>query len=335
MSNATRELQHYGVLDGWRAVSILLVLVTHLLPIGPKSWDLNASAGVAGMALFFTLSGFLITGFLLKNDSVAVFLVRRIFRIVPLAWLYLAIALPLTGAAAAAYPANFFFYANVPPFWLGTATDHFWSLCVEVHFYACISILFGLLGVRGLRLIVPIAIAVTCYRAWTGAPVSIVTWLRIDEILAGSILALMFFGSLGQRPLRLLAWLNPYALLALLLLSSHPAGGALNYLRPYLAAALVGATLVGKERALTRLLVRKPMRYIAAISFALYVIHPLLAWSWLGSGTGWIKYIKRPLLVAALLALAHLSTFQFESRCIALGKRLSAVLLRRRASVGG
>ena len=49
------------VLDGWRAISILLVLATHLLPLGPKRLQLNVTSGTMGMSLFFTLSGFLIT----------------------------------------------------------------------------------------------------------------------------------------------------------------------------------------------------------------------------------------------------------------------------------
>jgi peptidoglycan/LPS O-acetylase OafA/YrhL len=74
-------------LDGWRGISILCVLAAHLLPLGPKSWQLNSAIGPLGMALFFTLSGFLITRFLLMHDNVLDFLTRRFFRIVPLAWL--------------------------------------------------------------------------------------------------------------------------------------------------------------------------------------------------------------------------------------------------------
>ena len=74
------------MLDGWRGISILLVLLAHLMPLGPKAWRLNETAGPLGMALFFTLSGFLITRFLLRNDSIAEFLIHRFFRIVPLAW---------------------------------------------------------------------------------------------------------------------------------------------------------------------------------------------------------------------------------------------------------
>ena len=74
MSDARDRL---AVLDSWRGISILLVLATHLLPLSPKSWRFNEMAGPMGMALFFTLSGFLITRFLLHHDSVVDFLTRR------------------------------------------------------------------------------------------------------------------------------------------------------------------------------------------------------------------------------------------------------------------
>ena len=57
----------FEVLDGWRGISIVAVLVCHLLPVGPRSWQLNAPVGAVGMALFFCLSGFLITTMLLRG----------------------------------------------------------------------------------------------------------------------------------------------------------------------------------------------------------------------------------------------------------------------------
>lgn len=83
--------EHLAVLDGWRGISILLVLATHLLPLGPKAWRLNEMTGPMGMALFFTLSGFLITRFLQRDAGLIDFLSRRLFRIVPLAWLTLTV----------------------------------------------------------------------------------------------------------------------------------------------------------------------------------------------------------------------------------------------------
>ena len=37
------------VLNGWRGLSIVMVLAAHLLPLGPKAWKLNYSAGIFGM----------------------------------------------------------------------------------------------------------------------------------------------------------------------------------------------------------------------------------------------------------------------------------------------
>ena len=330
--SANDESSRLNVLDGWRGISILLVLATHLMPVGPKAWELNYLTGLLGMSIFFTLSGFLITSFLLKHDSVIDFLIRRFFRIVPLAWVFIPIAMLYVAAPVDKWVAHFLFYANLPPFFVTRVTSHFWSLCMEVQFYVGIAILFRVLGVRGLMLLPVVALAVTVLRISAGVHVSIVTWLRIDEILAGCTLALVFNGRLGERPLDVLRWLNPYVVLALLLPACHEAGGAMNYLRPYLAATLVGITIMQPQRLMTRPLLSRPLKYIADVSYALYVVHPLLAATWLGSGEGLAKYAKRPLLFAAVFGIAHLSTFYFEHRCIDFGKRLSKAWRRRGAT---
>jgi peptidoglycan/LPS O-acetylase OafA/YrhL len=314
---------HLQVLDGWRGLSILAVLACHQLPLGPKSWGLNEPMGVLGMVVFFTLSGFLITSFLLRGHGVGDFLIRRICRIVPLAWLGLIVGLWMAHAGRALYLPNFLFYANLPPFHLTEVTAHFWSLGVEVQFYLTIALVYGVLGRRGLLVIPVVALAVTALRISAHEYVSIVTWLRVDEILAGGTLALLCAGEFGKAAKSALGWSNPYLLLVLLLASTHPAAGPLNYLRPYIAALLVGRTLIGPATAMHAPLRSRLLAYIAAISYALYVVHPLLGATWLGSGSTIVKYAKRPLLIMATFGVAHLSTFYYESRWIALGKRLS------------
>jgi peptidoglycan/LPS O-acetylase OafA/YrhL len=63
------------------------------------------------------------------------------------------------------------------------------------------------------------------------------------------------------------------------------------------------------------------MLFLAGISYALYVIHPILSESWLGSGDVVEKYAKRPLLFAVLFALAYVSTYCYERPLIELGKK--------------
>src|ERR1700759_4126058 len=86
-----RDTRKIPVLDGWRGISILSVLATHMLPLGPGGWG-NRFIGQVGMSLFFTLSGFLITGSLLERLDVVGFFIRRACRILPLAFAYATVA---------------------------------------------------------------------------------------------------------------------------------------------------------------------------------------------------------------------------------------------------
>jgi peptidoglycan/LPS O-acetylase OafA/YrhL len=300
-----------GMLDGWRAVSILLVLAGHMLPLGPKAWRLNESTATSGMSIFFTLSGFLIAGILIRNPSVPAFLAKRFARILPLAWLVLIVVLGLNSAARNEWLANLFFYANLPPFYLED-TGHFWSLCVEMQFYVSIAFAIAVFGRRGLW-VTPVALlAVTAFRIAMGAQTSIVTWLRVDEILAGGVLALTFYAPQGEQFRRWLANVPFYAVLLLFLGSSHPDLGALNYARPYLSALMVGITLARPISGVAPVLSSSAAAYIAKVSYAVYLFHPYSTHGWLGSGIGIEKYLKRPISFALTFALAHASTFYFE-----------------------
>ncbi len=318
--------QRFEVLDGWRGVSILFVLACHLLPLGPKIWQLNYTAGLIGMSLFLTLSGFLITHFLLNRPNVIDFLIRRLFRIVPLAWLYILVTLLIFPVNKEVWMAHLFFYANYPPKpFIPHVTEHLWSLCVEIHFYIGVAILVALLKKRGLLLIPFICLAITLLRVATGTHDSVLTHLRVDEILAGGVLALIYSNKLGVVLINFVTKLNAFVLIALLAISSHPQAGFMMYFRPYFAALLVGTTLMNPDNKLSQLLNNKVLFYIATVSYALYVIHPLLAVSWLGSGEGWEKYMKRPLLFSVLFLSAHISTFYYEKHFIAFGKKLTTV----------
>jgi peptidoglycan/LPS O-acetylase OafA/YrhL len=313
---------HIKVLDGWRGMSILLVLAAHLLPLGPKSWELNFATGVLGMVIFFILSGFLITSILLTNISVPQFLARRFFRVIPLAWLYCVVVMLLWSASPRSWVPHFLFYANLPPEDFIPMTEHIWSLCVEVQFYVAIAIWFKFMGVRGLYFLPWLALCFTALRAWNSVDAVIATYYRIDEILAGCTLALIWHGHIGKGLLEKIKKV-PLWLIAPLLIASCLHIGKLYLFRPYFAALLVAVTMLNPESKFSRLLSIRPLLFAASISYALYVIHPMLAHSWLGSGDILEKYAKRPILLFLLVSIAYISTHFYELRWIDLGKSLS------------
>jgi len=279
-----------------------------------------------GMSLFFTLSGFLITNHLINNKNITDFLLRRFFRIIPLAWLYILVVFFLTSANTQTYLAHLFFYANWPPMYLQNETSHFWSLCVEIQFYIAIAFIVTLLKDRGLMLIPVFCICFTLYRVLNDVHLAINTYYRIDEILAGGILALIYHNRISSVAKSILKKSNQYALIVLFIISCHPESGFMNYLRPYLGAALVGATLFNHRSHIVSSLNHKVLLYIATISYALYVIHGGLRHTWLGEGDTFEKYVKRPLLFAITFIMAHFSTFYYEKKCIIYGKNISLKL---------
>jgi peptidoglycan/LPS O-acetylase OafA/YrhL len=314
------------VLDGWRAVSILLVLAGHLLPLDAVLPGSNEASATAGMAIFFTLSGFLITRFLFDRPEWTPFLIRRLFRIIPLAWLAMLILFALQwgeGSSLSTLAANLFFYANLPPQQFMAGGGHLWSLCVEMQFYLGIALLVAAFGKRGLMVLPFLALAVTVLRISQGQTINVVTWLRLDEILAGATLALLHVGQFGDKARNLFAKTNFYLLALIAIACSFWVYTPLAYARPYAIAAMVGVTLWHAPLWLNTLLCSRPAAYIANISFALYVVHGVLMESWLGTGELVEKYLKRPLLIAATFALAHLSTYFFEARFIAMAKQLT------------
>lgn len=324
-------MNRLDVLDGWRGLSILFVLAAHLLPLGPKFLALNASSGLIGMALFFTLSGFLITAHFLRGGTLGEFFIRRFFRIAPLAWLGVAVASAWGVLPSDALMSHLLFYANWPPMSLSPVTAHYWSLCVEVQFYLGVALIFAIFRNRFFWPLLFLCLSVTIFRVYHGAYAAINTYFRVDEILAGSLLAFIYFGSgrwsdLSRRALQSIPLM---VLILALFLASHEIGGWLNYFRPYIAAALVGATLVKANTSIHSFLESKGLVYVAAISFALYVIHPFLGESWLGEGDRVERYLKRIPLFLVLWALAHISTFYFEKKFMQLGKSLSAYLCLR------
>ena len=297
-------------LDGLRAISICLVLAAHMLPLGPKSLLLNLTAGAMGMSLFFALSGFLIMRALL-SDPVLEFGVKRLARILPLAYLYMALAFVISGEPKESLLAQLAFVLNYHPELITPLTAHLWSLCVEVQFYVAAALVFAALGrQQGAALAWPCCVAITVLRIRSGAMLEIPTHLRVDEILVGACIATAPSALMERIVVGPGIWLLS---VGLWFAASLPESGALQYLRPYSAGLLLATTLIQSPGLVVDALGSRPLRYVATTSYAIYIIHPFTMAGWWNDGSVWERYfLKRPISMAATLAAAHVSTFYWE-----------------------
>src|SRR5438309_2549605 len=111
--------QHIKPLDGLRGLSILLVLFAHLWNSnGAPQWLFrlgdNVKVGLLGVEIFFFISGFLITGLLLKefvdrgSVDLKAFYWRRFVRIFPVFYFFLLITFVLSRTVASPIPNRYF-----------------------------------------------------------------------------------------------------------------------------------------------------------------------------------------------------------------------------------
>ena len=202
-------------LDGLRAISISIVLVSH-------AGYGNVVPGGLGVTIFFFLSGYLITTLLMEERErsgridIGKFYLRRALRLFPPLLVTLVIAYSLVilglldgGISWAGVLAQFLYFANYyslffdPGNTTAAGTGILWSLAVEEHFYLIYpAVLVGLfaLGLSTRRIAVVLAIACLAVLAWrmylAGLPNFEVqrtyysSDTRVDSIVFGCLLAL-------------------------------------------------------------------------------------------------------------------------------------------------
>ncbi|MDR3639321.1 MAG: acyltransferase [Isosphaeraceae bacterium] len=206
-------------LDGLRAVSIALVLVSHsydhkaagrLRPL----WEIVGN-GSLGVSIFFVISGYLITILLLREMdntgkiALQAFYFRRAFRILPACYLYLGVVLLLMyiGYSQPAYTEWLFSFAFLRDYYAafqpGPASDsyttHFWSLAVEEQFYIFWPVSLAVLGRRrgtwlalGLIVASPMSRVLTYYVLPGLRPdMGVMAHTRADTIMFGCLAALL------------------------------------------------------------------------------------------------------------------------------------------------
>jgi peptidoglycan/LPS O-acetylase OafA/YrhL len=298
-------------LDGWRAIAILSVMAYHdsLHHIGSFSTTWLHEHGNLGVDVFLASSGFLICSRLItEEDTRGVisrrnFYIRRAFRILPAAAVFLAALLILKAAVHLPvqlpevlssffflrnYTGSFSHFQSTYPFY----TSHFWSLAVQEHFYLLLPVLLVLTHKKWrLRLLLILAIAVSLHRIAPGSRLSFHTDMRLDELLVPATLALLLRSSLLTQPRhyhRLTQFLRFWPAIWLLLLIPitydlipRTTGFLIAWLMPL---AILG-TMLRPQSWVSRLLENPVLRYIGRISYSLYLWQQLFMISHFGANT--------------------------------------------------
>ena len=166
-----------------------------------------------GVDVFFLISGFLITYILLeekrkyKSINIKNFMIRRAFRIWPL-YFFLIIISPLlvylTNSESPNYLANLFFLGNFDIIFSGKwmyPFSHFWSICIEEHFYLIWPFIIAFVPVKYLLktfvFLILISISFRCFaylnfdNFWYHIYLNPLS--RMDEIIIGAIGGYFYF----------------------------------------------------------------------------------------------------------------------------------------------
>ena len=290
-------------IDGLRALAVLAVVVFHALPA-------LLPGGFVGVDLFFVISGYLITGIVVRGSDAGrfgllEFYARRARRIFPALALVLVATMALGAlvlpahentalgrhvVAGALFASNLLLWREAGYFDAASATKpllHLWSLGIEEQFYLLWPVVLLLLArVRRYR------IAATALLALASLALNVATVpgdaaagfyspaQRAWELLAGALLALQSRDGRVALPAR---WRHAASMLGLLLVSAAilaftPATPFPGWtaLLPVTGAVLLVAA--GEDAWINRRLLAHPaLVSVGLVSFPLYLWHwPLL-----------------------------------------------------------
>ena len=315
-------------LDSLRFFAFLGVFVFHVVPNEPQFYQTHqllppaviplicavSSAGAYGVDLFFALSAYLITTLLIREEEVRgtidtqAFYVRRILRIWPLYFFFIAVAalVPLwdrTQHLSWPYVAGYLLLSGN---WLyvllglpHSVAGPLWSVSIEEQFYLVWPLALRYLSRRQLKFVVigllVLANLVRAYLVFShslGAAVEYNTFARIDPIALGILVAyflgsgapsLSLFSRFALAVASLVVWCLVAAFTTLNAQTEvAPVMGTLLG-RPLVALGAAGLLIaaLGAPAVGARALTNSWLTYLGRISYGLYVYHAvglLVAW---------------------------------------------------------
>ena len=291
--------KHIPSLDGLRGISIILVVMSHL----KLSWNYFYTMifnGPLGVNVFFVISGFLITSLCLKEKqltgtiSLKDFYIRRVLRIFPVAYLYIAVVFVLDHffhleipyfqyLGALLYITNFsYFRAHQGTIQLG----HYWSLSIEEQFY----IIFPFFLKKNTKifywavLFIVIVLPVICglqalIQSLNHGVFYYFTHylIKFQSIATGCLLSMLIF----QKGIKY-QWLLPYkvvgnllAILIIFYLRYDPfytiTTVYINLIIALLIAYIIASNIVPGNDLIYRFLNSKTLSFIGKLSYSIYI----------------------------------------------------------------
>ena len=293
------RISHKPQLDALRGIAVSAVLVHHFLPVGRFIPNGFLTLGLLAVRLFFVLSGYLITGILLRSRGMGFrvalkqFYVRRALRIFPIYYVTL-LVVTLIGVSHVRQLIywHILYLSNalniVHPTLIGP-TGHLWSLSVEEQFYFVWPFLILLTPHKYiLRLIVAAIAAGLCWKTFIA--------FTLGSHLAGALLTPACLDSLGMGAL--LAFIESeetlkihrerflrFALIAgWVIISIQTAAYLTNHAMRYFWATsylgvslifmwLVGSAAQGFKGKLRAILEWRPILFVGTISYGMYLYH--------------------------------------------------------------
>lgn len=343
MRDQQTSSNYMNQLDGLRAIAVLAVFAQHWLPI--ESLMMRISTGYLGVRLFFVLSGFLITGILIRCRSemergqalgftVRNFYIRRALRIFPLYYgLVLSALIFNYGNIRDIALYHLAFLSNIKFALMNKwgALTPFWSLAVEEQFYLFwpwVILLTPAIYLR--KIIISLILSSIVYRVvgvvleWNRFIIDYQLISCMDALCLGALLAELNYSD-GWNFIKTRMFSVLFSGTGILLMYIIFSNDMFRTEHPFrlvllsLASSMVFFVVImhaakGISGKIGGLIQSKPMSYIGKISYGLYVLHvftPLLS-QVLGISPPLNIFLKFTIYSTVTICMATFSWYLFE-----------------------